>query len=90
MTKEAHSSSEVVALFALRRGCAFRIERIVRTDDDWIADRLTDLGFVPGERARVIARAPWGGDPLVVQIGFTRFALRKAEAERVLVHRDPR
>jgi ferrous iron transport protein A len=54
---------------------------------DTIARRLRDLGFVRGELVRVVARAPLGGDPLVVQIGFTRFALRRAEAARVAVER---
>lgn len=52
---------------------------------DAIAQRLRDLGFVPGEPVRVVARAPWGGDPLLVQIGSTRFALRRAEACRITV-----
>lgn len=52
---------------------------------DAIAMRLEDLGFVPGELLRVISRGPIGGDPIVVQVGFTRFALRRAEAARVYV-----
>lgn len=52
---------------------------------DAIAQRLRDLGFVPGEPVRVVARAPWGADPLLIQIGSTRFALRRAEAQRVSV-----
>ncbi|AXI01667.1 FeoA family protein [Aquirhabdus parva] len=52
---------------------------------DMIAHRLKELGFVPGERVRLITTAPFGGDPLLVQIGFTRFALRRSEAARVLV-----
>ncbi len=52
---------------------------------DPIAARLRDLGFVSGEPVRLVARGPLGGDPLVVQIGYTRFALRKAEAARVFV-----
>jgi ferrous iron transport protein A len=52
---------------------------------DPIAQRLRDLGFVSGEPVRVAARAPWSADPLLVQIGSTRFALRRAEAERVSV-----
>jgi len=52
---------------------------------DPIAQRLRDLGFVPGEPVRVVARAPWGADPLLIQIGSTRFALRRAEAQRVSV-----
>jgi ferrous iron transport protein A len=52
---------------------------------DPIALRLTELGFVQGEPVRVVARGPVGGDPLLVQIGYTRFALRRAEAARVVV-----
>ena len=52
---------------------------------DPIARRLRELGFVNGEPVRVVARGPMGGDPLLVQIGFTRFALRKSEAARISV-----
>jgi ferrous iron transport protein A len=51
--------------------------------NDVIAHRLRDLGFVAGEPVRVVAVSPFGGDPIVVQIGFTRFALRHAEADRI-------
>ena len=50
---------------------------------DVIARRLRDLGFVRGESVRVVALGPVGREPLLVQIGFTRFALRRAEAARV-------
>ena len=50
---------------------------------DPIARRLRELGFVTGEPVRLVARGPLGGDPLLVQIGFTRFALRRSEAARV-------
>ncbi|HMY01414.1 MAG TPA: FeoA domain-containing protein [Agitococcus sp.] len=50
-----------------------------------MAKRLSELGFVSGETIRLITRAPFGGDPILVQVGFTRFALRVSEAERVLV-----
>jgi ferrous iron transport protein A len=33
-----------------------------------------------------VARGPVGADPLMIQIGFTRFALRRAEAHRVHVN----
>lgn len=52
---------------------------------DTIARRLRDLGFVAGEPVSVIAHGPLGGEPMVVQIGFTRFALRRAEAARVML-----
>ncbi|AQU87751.1 ferrous iron transport protein A [Komagataeibacter nataicola] len=53
---------------------------------DPVAARLRELGFVPGEAVRIVATAPLGGDPLAVRIGFTRFALRRTEAQRVRVH----
>ena len=53
--------------------------------NDPISRRLRELGFVRGEPVRIVAQGPLGGDPLLVQIGFTRFALRKAEAARVRV-----
>ncbi len=72
------------------RDLPLRVEAIVervedQTTPDPIAERLRDLGFVSGEAVRLVASGPIGGDPLVVQIGYTRFALRRAEAERVLV-----
>ena len=54
---------------------------------DPIALRLTELGFVEGEPVRVVAHGPVGGDPVLVQIGYTRFALRRSEAARVQVER---
>lgn len=52
---------------------------------DAIAQRLAELGFVPGEQVRLITVGPFGADPILVQVGFTRFALRRAEADRVQV-----
>lgn len=63
-----------------------------RVDDahanDPIAQRLRDLGFVEGEPVRLVARGPLGADPLLIQIGSTRFALRRSEAARVLVRAE--
>ena len=55
---------------------------------DPIAQRLRDLGFVDGEPVRVVAIGPMGGDPVLIQIGYTRFALRRAEAARVSVRAE--
>jgi len=66
-----------------------RAATIAGVDDpdgtDRIASRLRDLGFVRDEPVRVVARGLLPGDPLVVQIGYTRFALRRNEAARVRV-----
>ncbi|RAO77471.1 FeoA family protein [Dyella jiangningensis] len=63
-----------------------------RVDDahasDPIAQRLRDLGFVAGEPVRLVAVGPMGADPLLIQIGSTRFALRRNEAARVTVHAE--
>ncbi len=55
------------------------------SDQDAIGRRLRELGFVGGEPVKVVGRGPIGADPLLVQIGFTRFALRRSEADRVVV-----
>ncbi len=55
---------------------------------DLIASRLETLGFIPGASLKVVARGFFGGDPLLIQIGFTRFALRKAEAAKIEINQD--
>ena len=52
-------------------------------ENDNIARRLRELGFVDGEQVEVVAQGPMGAEPLLVQVGFTRFALRRSEAARV-------
>ncbi len=54
-------------------------------EGDSISNRLRELGFVAGEPVQVVGRGPIGADPLLIQIGFTRFALRRTEAHRVQV-----
>ena len=41
---------------------------------------LQEIGFIPGEQVVLLARAALGGDPLVVRVGQSTFALRRAEA----------
>ena len=50
---------------------------------DAIARRLRELGFVNGEEVEVVAKGLLGAEPLLVQVGFTRFALRRSEAARI-------
>ena len=51
--------------------------------------RLLELGFVPGEPLRVVARGFPGGEPMAVRIGNTTFALRRFEADHVTVTAVP-
>lgn len=41
---------------------------------------LEEIGFVAGECVRLMAKAVPGGDPMVVRVGQSTFALRRAEA----------
>lgn len=79
-------SLTALQLSELPRGMPAIVQGVdARGERDMIADRLRDLGFVAGEPVRIVAQGPIGADPLLVQIGYTRFALRRAEAARVRV-----
>lgn len=47
--------------------------------------RLLEIGFLPDQRVRVVARAAGGGDPIAVRVGRSTFALRRGEAALVRV-----
>ena len=51
---------------------------------DW-GRQLEEIGFYVGEQVMVMARGIPGGDPLVVRIGQSTFALRGAEAACIRV-----
>jgi ferrous iron transport protein A len=51
--------------------------------------RLIELGFVSGERVEVLAQARPGGDPFVLRVGETTFALRRREVATVWVDIAP-
>jgi ferrous iron transport protein A len=50
--------------------------------------RLVEIGFLPGERVRIVARGFPGGDPLAVRVGGTTFALRRHEAACIRVRAE--
>jgi len=54
------------------------------TAPEW-ARWLEEIGFQVGEHVMLMAKALPGGDPLVVRIGQSTFALRRAEAACVRV-----
>jgi ferrous iron transport protein A len=49
-----------------------------------VSRRLMELGFVPGERIRMLKRGLPGG-PLAVKVGQSTFALRRFEAALVSI-----
>ena len=55
---------------------------------EWLM-QLEDIGFIAGEPVALMARGAFGGDPVVVRIGVSTFALRLAEAACVQVQAIP-
>ena len=54
-----------------------------------LARQLEDIGFVPGEQVQILSKAMIGGDPMVVRVGQSTFALRQAEAQLIEVSSEP-
>ena len=81
---------QLISLFDLPQGQEATVSSGAIAAADALADpelalRLFEIGFVDGERVRVVARGFPGREPIAVRVGGTIFALRKFEAERVLV-----
>ena len=71
-----------------------RVVSVSAADADATADsgestglsrRLAELGFLPGERLRIVARGFLGREPIAVRIGTGTFALRLFEAACIRV-----
>jgi ferrous iron transport protein A len=84
-----------ISLAAMKKGARGTVAEV--TDDSQslgdethstISRRLLELGFVPGEALEVIGAVWPGGDPIAVRLGNTTFALRRREAQSVLVAVD--
>lgn len=81
-----------MTLDALGRGLSATIADLRAPEGQVAADhleRLMELGFLPGETVRVIAKGFPSGDPIAVRIGQATFALRRFEAAWIRV-RSPR
>lgn len=50
--------------------------------------QLHELGFIKGEQVVLLRRTQPGSDPLVVRIGSSTFALRKAEASYIEIENN--
>jgi len=72
-------------LLDLRRGDAGILDKIDLPGED--AQRLMELGFLPGTRITAGLSAP-GGDPRVFQVDGSEIALRRETARRMMVHLD--
>ena len=52
---------------------------------DFLALRLLEMGLTPGCEVQFMGQAPLG-DPLEFRVRGYRLSLRRAEAERVVIH----
>ncbi|HKB52374.1 MAG TPA: FeoA family protein [Ramlibacter sp.] len=76
-----------VPLSSLRPGSAGTVAGVLppqSAGDELLIRRLAEIGFLPGEPVRVMARAP-GSEPIAVRLGRSTFALRRFEAAFVQV-----
>jgi ferrous iron transport protein A len=60
--------------------------RIVSVEgEEALASQLEEQGFVSGEEVELTARGIFGGSPLAVKIGRAVVALRRTEADALMV-----
>ena len=77
-----------IALSDLKRGTVARIICVCGAANgasDDMALRLAELGFLPGEAVRIIARGLLSAEPIAVRVGTGTFALRRFEAAAIRV-----
>jgi ferrous iron transport protein A len=87
-TPGATSASGVLKLSDLKTGAVARVLSVASLDSPGSVElgrRLAELGFLPGEKLRIVARGPMGREPIAVRIGTGTFALRLFEASCVRV-----
>ena len=79
-------SAESLAQLAVgQTAWVLRIRPAEEETERQLNQRLMEIGFVEGEPVRVIAHGYPGREPIAVRIGGTTFALRRFEADRILV-----
>jgi len=77
-----------IPLMELPSGTSARVVSVSGTDSKAPADvgrRLAELGFLPGEAVRIVARGLLARAPIAVRIGTGTFALRLFEAACIRV-----
>jgi len=78
-----------ITLDALQVGATATVVRVsageAAEDGVSLSRRLMELGFVPGEKIRMLKRGMPGGEPLAIKVGNSTFALRRFEAALVSI-----
>jgi ferrous iron transport protein A len=86
------ASAEAIGLSDLPEGTLARVVRVSPAGSgapEELSKRLAELGFLPGERVRILGRGWFAREPLAVRIGTGTFALRLFEAACVQVCPEP-
>jgi ferrous iron transport protein A len=84
----ATSVSADIPLAELAPGASARVVSVSAADSKAPAEvgrRLAELGFLPGEAVRIVARGLLARAPIAVRIGTGTFALRLFEAACIRV-----
>jgi ferrous iron transport protein A len=97
MFSASDTGSNCVSLASLHKGARGVVRSLHSADSAVLGDvagstlsrRLAELGFVPGEPFQVIEEVWPGGDPMAVRVGSSVFALRRREANAVIVEVAP-
>lgn len=86
------AASDSIGLTDLPEGATARVIRVSQGCEGApkeLSKRLAELGFLPGERVRIVGRGWFSREPLAVRIGTGTFALRLFEAACVQVCPEP-
>jgi ferrous iron transport protein A len=81
-----------LGLADLATGAVARVVSVSAGDASEAVDlgrRLAEIGFLPGEKLRIVARGLMGREPIAVRIGTGTFALRLFEAACIRVAPEP-
>lgn len=82
------SAAAEIPLMELPPGASARVVSVSGADSEGpagVGRRLAELGFLPGEAVRIVARGLLSGAPIAVRIGTGTFALRLFEAACIRV-----
>lgn len=88
MSAPSSSTSDEQGLHQWPSQCKAEVVGFAPTSDAEDRDlllRLLEIGFLPGESVRVVARSFPRNDPIAVRVGHTTFALRSREAALIRV-----
>ena len=92
VTRTIEARGSEVKLTDLKTGATARVVSVAPADGaapKELGRRLAELGFLPGEAVRVVARGLLAREPIAVRIGTGTFALRLFEAACIRVCPEP-